>query len=476
MLQSVYETSQDLSGLSEWSHHLDIVRSLARRQKPVFFYLPVPKRSDRIRYADALFDLPNVQVLPYEHEGYFLMPAEWLKWLSVYRNLPFDVVWNDCWWHNTVVAVALRSSTTVDPPVLVNAFYESPRAPELRAHGGQPLVDLQMIGGALQDHAVVLTSYHRSLLLEVARQYVGASVLRELDEHVDVLPPAVDTRLIDQHRLRFDQERRARGELVVFVAGGLSEAKRRFTDIAKVVKRLRDTGHPIKMKARTQSPASRRRGKQLEELGVEVEYECSRSRYLENLGDADVVVDATTDETTGLANVEAVLSGAVYVPVRQPWMEGRVPDDYPLAVSGWSDLEALLAVASKDKRKFVERFQGDVEGLERHYRSLFSSDGAADRFVGILEKLLERPRAHRISRSFDLLVGQAVEGVTRLSLSDLYRRMREHAKSQAVDWSSGTKHWNSLVARRALENRGFRDLCNGPEPLFVKEESCKPQD
>lgn len=469
LLQSVYETSQDLSGLSEWSHHLDIMRSLARRARPVFFYLPVPKTSERISYDAALFDLPNVQVLPYEHRGYFLMPEEWLRWLSVYRNVPFDLVWNDCWWHNTVVGVTLRSTTTVDPPVLVNTFYESPRAPELRAHGGQPLVDLQMIGGALQHHTVVLTPHHRSIFMEVARQYVGASVLRDLSERVDVLPPAVDTCLIDQHRLRFDRERQTREELVVFVAGGLGEAKRRFIDIAKLVNRLNHAGLPIRMKARTQSPGLKKRGKQLEELGVEVEYGCTRERYLEGLGDADLVVDATTDETTGLANIEAVLSGAIYVPLVQPWMEGRVPDDYQLAVSGWSDLEALLAVASRDKKQFRWRFKDEIERLERHYRETFSADVVADKFEAILEKLVQRQRPHRISRSFDALVEKTVQGVDRLSLSELYDRMRKHARSQAVDWSAGTKHWNSLVARRALEARGFRDLCDGPEPVFVKE-------
>ncbi len=455
LLQSAYETSKDLSGLSLWSHHLDIIRSLARQKARVFFYIPVPERTEGIRYDDSLFDLPNVRVLPYKHRGYYLMPDEWLKWLSVDRNLvPFDVVWSDPWWLNTVIAVTVGSSVSADPPALVNTFYESPRAPELIAHKGMPLVDLAMIGGGLQDHTVLLTEYHRRLFFDIARQYVSGNVLRVLEDRVDVLPPAVDVSLIDKHRKRFDQERAERKELVVFAAGGLVESKRRFPDIAKVVKKLRELGYPIRMKVRTQSPSTKARGAQLEELGVEIEYECTRQKYLERLGDADVVVDATTDETTGLANIEAVLSGAQYIALVQPWMQGRLPSNYPMAVPNWDAVQGFLAAMARDKWCF----QGAQVPLELHYRQMFDSDRVAEKFMAVAGRA-SRGGPFRVSKSTLELVVAAAEGRERLTLTELYEGMRRHALNPSVDWARGSKFWNSLVARRAMAQLGYVDTC-----------------
>ncbi|MBI4310984.1 MAG: hypothetical protein HY681_04300, partial [Chloroflexi bacterium] len=108
MLQAVDGTSTDLSGLSEWNYHLDIMRALARKKAPVYFYVAVPKKRADLTYPDSMFDLPNVKLLPYEYRGTFLMADEWLKWLNTGTNLvPFDVVWNDCWWFNVTVAVGL---------------------------------------------------------------------------------------------------------------------------------------------------------------------------------------------------------------------------------------------------------------------------------------------------------------------------------------------------------------------------------
>jgi hypothetical protein len=463
LLPTVYETSADLSGLSEWSHHLDVAKSLARLKLPVFLYIAVPHQSEKIRYDERLFDLPNVKVLSYQPRGYYGMPDEWVGWLSVYRNqVPFDMVWNDCWWHNLLVGVLVRESS-YQAPTVVNMFHEGPRAPEVRVHSeGFPLVDLQILGGFLQDLGVVMTEYQRKLLLEIARERLSPASVHEIDARMVVLPPAVDLSRVDRHRERFDRERQERKELVVFAVGGLKESKRQFPAIAEVVKRLQDRGLPIRMKVRTQSQEGVGCGSRLETLGVDVEYGCLRERYLSGLGDADVVVDATKDEVTGLANIEAVLSGAQYVAVRYPWMEGRVPPWYPLCVNSLGDLEPVLALMAADKVRFR-----DVAGrLERHYRETFDSDVVAFRFVETLYKAMEVARPFRVSPSLAELVGASVVGKEAITLPELYQEMRKRARSQTVDWSRGTKVWNQFVARRALEACGFVDRCDGPEPVF----------
>ena len=464
LLQTVYETSKRLDGLSEWNHHLAIIRSLARRDKRVFFYLAVPRRQSDIQYSDDLFDLPNVKVMPYDYRGYYLMPDEWIKWLSVNTNsVPFDVVWNAVFWENAVIAMVLGSTSVGLSPLVFNFLHETPRTPTLIVHKGMPLVDLTILGGGLQGHLVALTENIAIQLHQISRIYLGGTSLKAF-ENIDVLPPAVDLNFVDQYRVRFDEERRNREGLVVGAAGGLVEAVRRFVEVAEEVKALKDRGLPIRMKVWTQSPPSKRRGKQLESLGVEVIYECSRERFLSSLGEADVFVEATLDEGTGLSHSEMVLSGMTCIPIIQPWMKGRVPDDYELGVRGMSDVKNYLTAMCRNKQVF-ESYRSK---LERHYRVYHDSDLVADKFVDILQTEING-KEYRLSPSMSELVEKAVGTRDRITIPDLYREMRHHAKSSAVDWSKGTKIWNSFVARRALEHFGFVDLCDGEEPVFVKE-------
>lgn len=466
LLMTIYETSNDLSGLSEWSHNLDVMRSLSRLGMPVFCYVAVPNQSEKTRYDEAMFDIPNVKLLPFRFEQYYEMPAEWLRWLAVYRNLvPFDIVWNDCWWHNLRVGLTTRESSFMAPPV-INMFHEGPRAPELRVHSEAfPLVDLHVLGGFMQDLGVVMTDCQRTQLLEIARERLSPAWVSKIDSRMLILPPAVDPERVDRYRERFDQERAARKELVVFLGGGLKEAKRQFPAIAEMVKRLRDRGLPICLKVRTQSQPGTGCAPKLEALGAEIEYGCPRDKFLAGLGDADVVVDATKDEVTGLANIEAVLSGAYYVAVRYPWMDGWVPEGYPFCVSSLSEVETVLAMLAADKAKF----KGIAALLEQHYRGRHSSDVAAVRFLEILNRAMEIVGPFRISPSTVELVQAAVGDREQITMPELYAGMREHAKSQAMDWSRGNKIWNGFVARRALEACGFVDRCDAAEPVFVRE-------
>lgn len=353
-------TSDDLSGVSMVNTTMDLFKALADDGRRHYAQLIVPPRGGTYTWPDGFFSRPYCCAIEIGDE-YPLnsdsppISARLGKAINPGRGkILYDYVLNEKFFHTSTLSMSLYTAPSkwrqvFDVPV-VNWLWESTLDDRLPLHATDGALSLLAAGTWVSD-TFVMNDYDVDEFARQMRRFLPADRLETyLAEHTHVLRAGFDVESIVSRREEYDAARAARREddpTLVLMHGGSFERKRRLPFGARATEKVREKeGRPVRMLLTTQhGPGGHGGAGILEERGAEVRCNVGRRQWLDWLGDGDLVYVGAEYEGTGLAYMEAILSGMLPVGFAETWISTRLPADYPLLVDTEREFEKALVRA-----------------------------------------------------------------------------------------------------------------------------------
>lgn len=463
-------SSRKLTGISMVNNVLDMVRRTVGR---VYWYFVVPPEDSDFELISE--KLPNLEFLhfgPKKFKASLAEPPtnELIEYLCSGGFL-FDVVVTQKYAYSLQIKNMLFRKDMMwlcatDMPV-VNFLTETGNDPDM-LNLQQDSTILSILGGLAGGHTIVLTDIDKKWLLGHARKWFSPWQVSQMLDRVHVVRPCVDWSLVDARRKQYDLERAVRlktGEIHLFY-GGVFEARKHVPQVADAMLALRKRGLPVKFIVKTMAEEGRVAKKGwVNYEGVEIEFRVDRQRYLDTLGQGDVLVSASDYYGTGLALMEAVRSGMVGVFLDRPWIRERVPDDYPFMAGSMESMEKKLWAIARD----IQWARSEGRKLEERWGELFSADVAADNMYRVLNGVVSESAAadsKKVRRfyAFDPIQKFCALAGESFTMDELAEGAKRFSRSSSFNvLSLGTRY-----IRKAVAQCGFVDDCRTSTVRFVR--------
>jgi hypothetical protein len=196
-----------------------------------------------------------------------------------------------------------------------------------------------------------------------------------------------------------------------------------------------------------------------EEYPFEWIWRCNRDEFWKEASMADVSVYCAVDEGVGVCNFEMLMLGVVPVIMDARWVDENLPE-YPFVASGVEDMARMVIWVGENVKKANEM----VDPVRRWIRLMYS--GLA-RFTGLYEFMRTMMPPLPKSGSLGSLIREAFDaGGDRVPASQLWKLMSELSESGREFGKPDIL--NRFYLRSLIASEGFVDLCDGPEPVFVR--------
>lgn len=284
-----------------------------------------------------------------------------------------------------------------------------------------------------------------------------------------VVPYALNTEALAGRVDEFNATRRAR-KVPTIQVGGVSFQKRTEL-ILDAVDRLYAMGREIRVLTTTLNDNT---GVMKDRPYIETRTSVSQSKFFDMMGDADVFVDASFDESLGAAYWEQLASGQICVFIDEPWLAGLLPSDYPFVTSP-PDLKLLLKYVVEN----IEEARAAVATYPQWAAETFGYGTVGKRWATHVKAAIAADRsllngygqpARVENQSISEAVGKWAAGVrkgSRMTL-DMCRAEIVAYSDSHLDYFDG-RLADPLALVEMLKHFGMADACDGPAPVFVKE-------
>ena len=406
-------TAENLAGISTINALRDLHEGMRQIGRPVPTTMIVPRSRDHVNWDDDMFDDPLLDPLPvgFPYEPAYDMspisPDVLEPVLPKRGRLLFDFVLNGKYMHSATVAAAFQKPLSQweqwhTIPV-VTWLFESGldrRLPLFRETAGRALLCASSSVGPV----MVFQDADRDWLLDVLFAGLHPSRVAEISERLFVIPAAVGFDYESVQRRRAAERR----EKPVLFHGGSGEGKRRIPLMLRLAEQMRDR---IDVLLTTQWKRSGRWVfADAEAAGFEVVYQVTRDQYRQLLHRGDIVWVGAEYEGTGIAYVEAVMSGMLPLVYQAPWMEKRLPASYPFVASSEMEAGLMLREMVADLDRLRSRWVGELQEA----MSVHLPDRTAEAYADMLDMCVAPVVAENVERSMKVtpafrLLAQAVE-------------------------------------------------------------------
>lgn len=351
-------TAWDLSGVSQANTLLHMVDALQRLPEPERMLLHLPREGGRFVWPDGWFDRPGVEPL-YVGANDGFRTVEPFELDEVQPILPkrgrllFEYLLNGRYLHGTQLMLqmwAARSKWRWTPEMSLLTWYTEstidPRLVGLRTRAAQAL----MAAAASMGSMIVMNEYDRIEALGMLEPLIPEHDWERVARRTYVVNAAADFDVIDRRRPEYEAERKARREAGrwTLYQGGSSEKKRLWREMVTIVGDLNSARMPeahavmktqvpdadtwLKQQVAGVTKDERDRLEAIPESAFSIASGVGHVRYVDSLGEGDVLWMAPDYEGTGLAYMEAIRSGMVPVVIDSVWARTRLPEKYPLVV------------------------------------------------------------------------------------------------------------------------------------------------
>lgn len=460
-----FYTSTDLSGISVIPDSIDKVIGLSRHA-PAFCHFYVPATRDHFRWDDAIFPAGKFEQIKTceTRQPRVVHPPPNLATLETMKSKwCYDFLLNHRYENSNVIANAvLEVPNRFDlglPRRVVTYFTETwydERLPHLRTAHGRQCVAASILAGP----ALVMTEIDRRALLDLLREFFRPAQVARAEAWLHVVPPCIDTSLVDERLGEYAMARatrRAAGVTHVFHGGSL-EPKRHLPqmvqaagDIAKIRK--------LRFVVKTQKEV----GDPFQASHVDYEGGVNRAKYLDALGQGDILWCGSEYEGTGLAYMEAIRSGMAALFLDSPWIRERIPANYPFVVDRPEKIGDVLLhmidhpAEAESAAKALRAFQGDrwsatsvglgmLETLAPHldqWRAEAEASLGGIFWFKLLREALEAERPARCTagEATNLIAARTRTGKVSIRVYDL---------------------------KLAMQVLGYQDACDAATPEFVR--------
>jgi hypothetical protein len=336
-----------------------------------------------------------------------------------------------------------------------------------------PDYEMLQIGSMSRGRTWVMNEADVDYLRGVFRRWLSNAKAADLLGRVDMIRAAVNFQWVDQHFDRFEGERAGRaktGQINVFHGGGIVSAFRKLRIMIESVDKLHAVGENVWSVIKTQCT-----GKNPWEKHSSVLYHpgLGREAYNESLGDGDIAFVGTNYEGTGIAYMEAIRSGMLPLIIENTqaeveWIKWRLPAGYPFICREEGAAGTLLFMV-KNFQALKAKWQTPLrEALQPWNYTAMARDAWTSCHKALDEVLAPIPS------SFWAAIGipQMRKYLQEVKPAEFTAESIKYAAKRYL--TRKTAHLNFMPAqtiRYVAHREGYRDICDGPEPRYVRIES-----
>jgi glycosyltransferase involved in cell wall biosynthesis len=453
------------------------VMSALELKDDLFFEFVIPKRTKEFKYDESqlvnYLDHPRIQLHQVE-----MLKGGVNQWgavsMDLYRlfNITkctsyYDVVLSHWVGSHPILKKALRRKfdrNVLDVPI---CGFSTAVGHGLLSYGKNEIV--AVLCGMFTDYMSFLTEHEKSIALLDARRYLSASMVRKLKGESNVAAiGGLDKRRID-NALRSVERKHS---TVTLGYGGRFDSYKRFDEMLDVFKWVAGT-RKIRVECTTGDEVMPAQFSQLEKKypGFEFQGKVSKDEYLRRLKGWDLGVCLSPGESLGVAYLEMLYAGVVLVGLRSPFFEEMTPDGYPFIARNLEEVAHMLLMLITNKKLRVKTAKQLRKYISEKYDDKVQT-------LKMLDWLRSTARSHYVAQSgwdrtsLQQLVGSTLDRIREpVTFSRFKAELVEQGKGDYLKPGSLIgpfyMRWLALAS-------GYRDLCDSPEPKFVKSDETFP--
>jgi hypothetical protein len=464
-------SSNRLDGISMVNNTLDLARATIGQ---VFWYFVVPPEKDS-DFEPMTTALPSnvslVTVGPRRFEPSLPMNLppneELVRWLvENAKDHLFDLVLNQKYNYSSDIKMLLYQRDMMwrcasDVPVVT--YYTEAGDDKDNPFLFEEFSIMSVVAGLVSGSVVVLNDCDKKSFLNLANKYLSSSTIRQKWDRLRVVRPILDWSQVDRRASDYVCQRDARRKtgVIHLFHGGTFEGKRHIPEMVDLIEKLFSSGLDARLVLKTQWTEERASGKNFP-ARVLAEYGVMRERYLETLGDGDILLCTPNYEGTGLAYMEAVRSGQIPVFLNRPWIRERVPEWYPYFAGSVDSMGKVIhhIIGNLDEARV------HAKRLVLHWEPMFKASFVAKDLLRLFETLVSEVRTNEEAKVRKFFYFDAIrkfcESNDDFTLSEYMKKVRDYAESRRINPNSFGKSY----MRRAALVCGFEEDCSCTEPRF----------
>lgn len=432
--------------------------------KPVWFDLLLPEPGKSFVY-DHEISGPNFRVI-YMPEYQIRMIAEVCPSQELYRflnvrtsELVYDCVLNERVAFGPVLKKYVKAKTrqmSVDVPVFhfVNMVMD-PAYGLPEAYGEDEV--LSQVLNVFGDYVIVLNQLEKDRLIRLCREYLKPSRSLEAEKRIavaDVSGMNVEKVCALAREGVVIRERR----FTVMYAGRFNHVQKRFDLILEAFEQLFSV-HP-EWRYLLTSPED----EDVSELQVRYPFEffsgVPRDEFHRNCGRADVFFYASSVESFCMTAAEMLVAGMAGVFLDREWVR-KLYGDVPFIAKDVKEAVAMICMIEWQSRdRSVELSKLFRPAVTRLINMKGNWDAVYEFMSSKVDALLGEPGEGSMTE----LIRSAL--VPPMPESVLYQQMTSLSESNRLFGKRGDI-MNRFWLRRCVLRAGFKDLCDGPEPVYV---------
>jgi glycosyltransferase involved in cell wall biosynthesis len=324
--------------------------------------------------------------------------------------------------------------------------------------------------GMLVDYVNFMSEHEKSISVADARKYLSSSMVRRLKEESNVaMMGGIDKERID-NALR--SVRRTNHTLTLGY-GGSFDSYKRFDDMLEIyktiaaIRRVRvvcTTGNDL--------PTADRLKLVRKYPGFEFHSKVSKDQYFAMLKEWDLGLCLSPAESMGTGYLEMMHAGVVLVGLKSAFFEEITPDGYPFIGKNLAEIPGMLMLLI-DNPKLRKEAAIDVRD---YIATTYDNERHAYQLLEWLEETVQKHyTTHKgwsgtsLQKKVAGVMGELTEPV---SLSDFGKALK--LCTPKSDYMKPGSLIGPFYLRWLILSLGYRDLCDGPEPKFVKPFSTSP--
>lgn len=472
-----------VKGWAPFERSVGLVHSLLDQYKNMFveFILPANDGSefkydqtaveqyvgrDRIRFH-------HVSMLRSSVNAWAAIPRELYDIFNLSKTTMFyDAVLSGWMYASPLLKSTLKTrfgGATIDPPifnftvgVMLPPWVDKKRH-AMRKDSGINL-SVAEVAAYNVDYMIFQTQIEKKDGLRNARAWLSPSCAR------DVLKNSAVSRLsgVDCQKIDAVRKKIKKGDKIHLGWGGRWAAEKGFKEILMMFDNVYRSGVDCDITLTTGFPAPTVDIEGLRTMYPHITFitGVDKHEYYKHLVKWDITIQHCPYEVSSTATLEAHYGGVLVLYNDNEFARTFLPEGYPLIGSA-KDLPAMLKVTVKNytkykkwvpiiRKKIKNECSNEVEAVKFH-----------DYIVPMAAKHLDNQREG--GGALAQLVKSALNGqYGPISFDDVCKRMQERSESSREFGRKGDKI-NRAYIRMLILKAGYKDLCTGPEPLFVKD-------
>jgi glycosyltransferase involved in cell wall biosynthesis len=321
------------------------------------------------------------------------------------------------------------------------------------------------------------TERERKLALEMCREFLSPSALKRVIENSHVVYHGVNCDEIEGVG-----KRTPKAEKFTLLYSGRLTSNKQWKKVLLDYKKFFSFGRDLDLVV-CAPLGSTEVDRALKILGTwgEVNLGLPRKEYLEKLVSSHVCLSNSLEEGGTVGFVEQLMSGAVVILPRRPWVEGLLGPmykDYPFLYDGTTEeAYTVLKAVYEDYQSAREK----MEPIRRFIRENYDIKVVTKRYFDIIEEyIFERKRRvlrkrepkgiRKLIDNILRIMGKEVNFLEFLERTKLYSE--KDVKGAEKNWRSGfPSRWQMY---QFLVKRGYRDNYLFENPILMREKNGEP--